>query len=65
MVPALALQRDFLGYTELDRRLYLPESWFDEDHQTRWQDCQIPDEIAFQTRHELYQIRLNNDRTHC
>jgi hypothetical protein len=41
----------FLGYasrkgaTFLDRRLYLPESWFDEEHQTLWQDCQIPDEI--------------------
>jgi SRSO17 transposase len=42
----------FLGYasrkgaTLLDRRLYLPESWFGEDHQTLWQDCQIPDETA-------------------
>jgi SRSO17 transposase len=49
----------FLGYasrkgaTLLDRRLYLPESWFAEDHQTLWQDCQIPDEIAFQTKHDL------------
>ena len=49
----------FLGYasrkgaTFLDRRLYLPEAWFEEDHHTRWQDCQIPDEIAFQTKHEL------------
>jgi len=41
------------GATLLDRRLYLPESWFAEDHQTRWQDCQIPDEITFQTKHEL------------
>jgi SRSO17 transposase len=49
----------FIGYasrkgaTFLDRRLYLPEAWFDEEHQTRWQDCQIPDEIVFQTKHEL------------
>jgi hypothetical protein len=49
----------FLGYasrkgaTLLDRRLYLPESWFAEEHRTLWQDCQIPDEIAFQTKHEL------------
>ncbi len=49
----------FLGYasrkgaTLLDRRLYLPESWFDEEHQTLWQDCQIPDETSFQTKHEL------------
>jgi len=41
------------GATFLDRRLYLPESWFDEDHKTRWQDCQIPEEIVFQTKHEL------------
>ncbi len=49
----------FLGYasrkgaTLLDRRLYLPESWFGEDYRTMWQDCQIPDEIPFQTKHEL------------
>src|SRR5579863_2986723 len=41
------------GATLLDRRLYLPEAWFDEEHHARWQDCQIPDEIAFQTKHEL------------
>jgi SRSO17 transposase len=39
----------FLGYasrkgaTLLNRRLYLPESWFGEDHQELWQACQIPD----------------------
>jgi SRSO17 transposase len=49
----------FLGYasrkgaTLVDRCLYLPESWFDEEHRTRWQDCQIPDEPPFQTKHEL------------
>src|SRR6266702_2965933 len=49
----------FLGYasrkgaTLLDRRLYLPESWFAEEHKTLWQDCRIPDETPFQTKHEL------------
>ncbi len=49
----------FLGYasrkgaTLLDRRLYLPESWFGEDHQELWQDCRIPDGTPFQTKHEL------------
>ena len=49
----------FLGYasrkgaTLLDRRLYLPESWFDEEHKMLWQDCRIPDETPFQTKHEL------------
>jgi hypothetical protein len=41
------------GATFLDRRLYLPECWFDEDHKTLWQSCQIPDETRFQTKHEL------------
>lgn len=41
------------GATFLDRRLYLPESWFAADHRSLWQDCQIPDEIVFQTKHEL------------
>ena len=49
----------FLGYasrkgaTLLDRRLYLPESWFAEDHQELWQACRIPEETLFQTKHEL------------
>jgi SRSO17 transposase len=49
----------FLGYASrkgaslLDRRLYLPESWFAEDHLTLWQDCQIPDETRFQNKHDL------------
>src|SRR5258708_25270668 len=41
------------GATLLDRHLYLPESWFGEDHRTLWQDCPIPDETPFQTKHEL------------
>jgi len=49
----------FLGYasrkgaTLLNRRLYLPESWFGEDHQALWQACRIPDGTPFQTKHEL------------
>ena len=41
------------GATLLDRRLYLPESWFDEEHKVLWQDCRIPDETLLQTKHEL------------
>ncbi len=49
----------FLGYasrkgaTFLDRRLYLPEAWFDEDHQPMWRACRIPAALSFQTRHDL------------
>jgi SRSO17 transposase len=42
-----------LGYTFLNGRLYLPEDWFDREHQARWQDCGIPDETRFRTEPEL------------
>jgi SRSO17 transposase len=41
------------GYTLLDRRLYLPEPWFDDEHAPRWRACRIPAEIVFQTKAEL------------
>jgi SRSO17 transposase len=41
------------GYTLLDRRLYLPESWFGEDHRELRQRTRIPEETKFQTKHEL------------
>jgi SRSO17 transposase len=42
-----------LGYTFLNGRLYLPEDWFDREHQARWQDCGIPDTLRFRTEPEL------------
>lgn len=41
------------GYTLLDRRLYLPEAWFDEDHRERWERCGIPDDTRFKTKPAL------------
>jgi len=41
------------GYTFVDRRLYLPEEWFDEDHRERWKKCGIPDDILFETKPAL------------
>lgn len=42
-----------LGATLLDRRLYLPQAWFDDAHQARWQKCGIPARVTFQTKPEL------------
>lgn len=42
-----------LGHTLLDRRLYLPQAWFDTDHRERWVKCGIPDEVTFRTKPEL------------
>ena len=42
-----------VGYTLLDRRLYLPAGWFAEEARDRWEACRIPDTTAFRTTHEL------------
>src|SRR5262245_23103405 len=41
------------GYTLLDRRLFLPEAWFEPDHAARWRACGIPADTRFQTKAEL------------
>jgi len=41
------------GYTLLDRRLYLPESWFAQDHRQLWRACRIPEGTQFRGKHEL------------
>ncbi len=52
-VGVLAAYASRKGYTLLDRRLYLPQEWFEEDHRERWEKCDIPDEITFKTKPEL------------
>src|SRR5919106_779383 len=41
------------GYTFLDRRLYLPEEWFDDAHAALRQRYGVPPELCFQTEPQL------------
>ncbi len=42
------------GYTLLDRRLYMPEEWVEQEaYQARRQQCGVPKDITFQTKQEL------------
>jgi len=41
------------GYTLLDRRLYVPEEWFDAAHRPLRQACGIPEEVSFKTQPQL------------
>jgi len=41
------------GHTLLDRRLYLPQAWFESASRDRWERCQIPEGTAFRTKPEL------------
>jgi SRSO17 transposase len=42
-----------LGHTFLDRRLYMPESWFDKAHTTKRKKCGVPKDLVFKTEPEL------------
>jgi SRSO17 transposase len=41
------------GYGLLDSRLYLPKVWFDEAHQSRREECDIPEQTTFRTKPQL------------
>lgn len=41
------------GYTLLDRRLYLPDEWFEAAHRERWDTCGVPAATSFKTKPAL------------
>jgi len=41
------------GHTLLDRRLYLPQEWFAQSAQPRWERCDIPADTPFRTKPQL------------
>ena len=41
------------GHVLLDRKLFLPERWFDKEHEERWEKCRIPEDTTFKTKPKL------------
>lgn len=41
------------GYTLLDRRLYMPKKWFEEDFKAQRSACEVPSTLTFKTKNEL------------
>ena len=41
------------GYALVDKRLFMPETWFVEDYMERRQRCHVPEELRFQTKPQL------------
>ncbi len=41
------------GYALVDKRLFMPETWFDEDYAERRHKCQVPEELRFHTKPQL------------
>ena len=54
----------FLGYTSnkgyglLDSQLYVPEIWFSDEYQERYEKCGIPEELDFMTKPEIASLLL-------
>jgi SRSO17 transposase len=48
------------GYTLLDRRLYMPQKWFEEEFRARWKACEVPTDLTFKTKNELATDMLKN-----
>ena len=43
-----------LGHTLLDRRLYMPQHWFNAEFSALRQECEVPERLRFQTKNELF-----------
>ncbi len=41
------------GYAFLDKRLYVPEKWFDDSYQPRREKCKVPQDLSFKTKPQL------------
>src|SRR5215813_2188224 len=41
------------GYALVDKRLFIPETWFSEAYQERRTKCKVPDEVGWQSKPQL------------
>lgn len=41
------------GYSFLDKRLYIPQKWFEESQESRRTKCKVPSDLSFQTKPQL------------
>jgi len=48
------------GYALLDKRLFIPEKWFDEDYEERKIKCKIPEDVEYKTKPQLAVEMLQN-----
>ena len=41
------------GYALLDKRLFIPEIWFEDDYKEKREKCKLPEDIKFKTKPQL------------
>ena len=60
----------FIGYASekghglIDCQLYMPELWFEEDHEELYQQNLVPDELTFQTKNKIASDLINKVHHH-
>jgi len=52
------------GYALVDKRLFIPEKWFEDDYKDKRGKCKIPDTLTFKTKPELAAEMYLNIVTH-
>ena len=48
------------GYALVDKRLFLPEGWWTDAYATRRAQCNVPEDLAFQTKPQLAAAMLHS-----
>jgi len=48
------------GIGLIDSKLYLPETWFGDEYEERRKDCQIPDDMTFQSKNSMAKEMIND-----
>jgi len=48
------------GIGLVDSKLYLPEAWFGDDYEQRRKDCQIPDDVTFNSKNAMAKEMIND-----
>lgn len=41
------------GYAMVDKKLFIPEKWFGDDHKARREKCKMPENLSFKTKPQL------------
>ena len=59
-VGVFAAYASEVGYSLVDKRLFIPENWFEDEYKERRKKCRVPADIVFRTKPQLAAEMLNN-----
>lgn len=58
-VGVFAAYASDIGYSLVDKRLFIPEKWFTEEYAERRKKCNLPDDISFKSKPQIAADMLN------